>query len=99
MEQQDGTCTSKPCTLLEAVNIYKNLFFEERCFLHKAILGQGPYILAPGFEHLGITETKFSRMNIEQRREILARVDPFLKPGNIEHCIANGLLLELATNC
>ena len=98
MLSQDGACTTKPCTLMEAVQIYKDLVFEERCFLHQAIIGCGPYGLAPNFKHFGIDEIKFCQMSVEEKRQALAKLDPFLKQKNIQPFIANGLLSKILDN-
>ncbi len=64
---------------MEAVQIYKDLVFEERCFLHQAVIERGPYTLAPDFKQFGIDEIKFCQMSMEEKRQALAKIDPFLK--------------------
>jgi hypothetical protein len=92
MLNQNGTCITKPCTLMEAVEIYKDLVFEERCFLHQAVIGHGPYALAPEFVQFGLDEIALCAMNIEQKRQVLAKLDPFLKQTQIQPFLANDLL-------
>ena len=64
MLSQDGACITKPCTLLDAVEIYRDLVFEERRFLHQAMIGHRPYALAPDFVKFGVEEIEFCAMNI-----------------------------------
>ncbi len=94
----NGAFIAKPLTLQEGVELYKSLVLEERCFIHKAIIGKGPYTLASGYENLYVSEPDFCQMTIEQKRLVLSKVDPFLKIPNIQPSIANGLLLSLTNN-
>ena len=84
MLNQNGACITKPCTLMEAVEIAKDLVFEGRCFLHQAVIGHGPYALAPEFVQFGLDEIALCAMNIEQKRQVLAKLDPFLKQTQIQ---------------
>ena len=72
MLTQNGGCTTKLSSLVEAVEIYKDPVFEEHCFLHQAVIGSGPYTLAPGFQQVGIEEVKFCEMSFEEKRQALA---------------------------
>jgi hypothetical protein len=98
MLTQNGACTTKPCTLMEAVQIYKDLVFEERCFLQQAIIGHGPYTLAADFKQFGIDEIKFCQMSMEEKRQALGKIDLFLKHKNIQPFIANELLSNILDN-
>ncbi len=56
------------------------------------MIGHGPYALAPEFVQFGLDEIAFCAMNIEQKRQVLAKLDPFLKQTQIQPFLANDLL-------
>ena len=65
------------CSWLEAIQTYQAMLHETRNNLQRAIIGRGPFQLAPDFAHLECEE-RWMVMTPEERRKHLAKLDPFV---------------------
>ena len=72
------------CTLFEACQIYNGMLEETRRNIHRAVLGQGPYRLAPDHSSLRVDPYKWKELNEKQRMRKLRKLDSRigLKDGN-----------------
>ena len=63
---------------MEAIEIYKTMLQEARNNIQRAVIGKGPFQLAPEFSHLECSDQQWMEMTPEERRKHLAKFDPFV---------------------
>ena len=62
-----------------AIKVYKCMVDEVRENIRLAVIGKGPYRLSPEAEHLQMSHQGWSKLSPEERRQHLAKLDPFSK--------------------
>lgn len=63
-EKEPGVKTSE-CSWVEAIEIYKTMLQEARNNIKRAVIGKGPFQLAPEFSHLECSDQQWMEMTPE----------------------------------
>lgn len=74
-ENEPGVKTSE-CSSVEATETYKTMLQEARHNIQRAVIGKGPFKLAPEFSQLECSEQQWTKMTSEECRKHLAKFDP-----------------------
>ena len=67
------------CSMAEAGTIYHNMLEQTRRNIHRAVIGLGPYRLAPSFSHYQISPTAWTQMSGREKATRLKWLDPKYK--------------------
>ena len=67
------------CTMAEAGKIYHNMLEQTRRNIHRAIIGLGPYRLAPEFADRTISPTSWNKLSEKEKTARLKWLDPKYK--------------------
>ena len=76
---QPGYGNNLKCSWVEAIDIYQNLVTQISQNVQLSVVDKGPYELAPRFRHLKMTHQAWTKLNLEERRRHLARIDSLSK--------------------
>ena len=63
---------------MEAIEIYKTMLQEAKNNIQRAVIGKGPFQLAPEFSHLQCSDQQWMEMTLKERRKHLAKFYPFV---------------------
>ena len=74
---------SKQCSLSEAIEIYKDFLEEYNRNAQRAIIGVGPYKLAPKFESFLIPAGRWAQMTTDERRRKIALFNDACMPMSL----------------
>ena len=88
-EKEPGVKTSE-CSWVEAIEIYKTMLQEAKNNRQRAVIGKGPFQLAPEFSHLECSDQQWMEMTLKERRKHLAKFDPFV--GIDKLCTSDAML-------
>lgn len=72
-----------------AITVYKKMVDEVRENIRLAVIGRGPYKLSPAAQHLQMSQQGWSKLSPEERRQHLAKLDPFSKGACITYAHYN----------
>ena len=72
------------------IEIYKTMLQEARSNIQRAVIGKGPFQLAPAFSHLECSDQQWMEKTPEERRKHLAKLDPFV--GIDKLCTSDAML-------
>ena len=62
---------------IAAITVYQKTVDEVRKNIRLAVIGRGPYRLSPEAQHLQMLQQGWSKLSPEERRQHLAKLDPF----------------------
>jgi len=68
---------------VEGIQIYERLVAEISQNIQLSVVDKGPYELAPRVHHLTMSHQEWTKLNLEERRRHLAKVDPLSKAANL----------------
>ena len=63
------------CTWVEAILHYEEMVGAVNRDKRRAVIAKGAYLLSSEYEHLYLSQLRWSKMSIEQKRALLAKVD------------------------
>ena len=72
-----------------AITVYKKMVDEVRENIRLAVIGRGPYKLSLAAQHLQMSQQGWSKLSPEERRQHLAKLDPFSKGACITYAHNN----------
>lgn len=82
-----GMVNNLKCSWGEVIDVYQKLVTEISQNVQLSVIDKGPYKLAPAFIHLTMTHKAWSKLNVEERRRHLARIDPLSKVPHTVTCL------------
>lgn len=85
--------------MAEACQLYKEMLDETRRNIHRAVLGMGPYKLAPGYESVQTDPTKWQQLTSTQKRTKLRTIDRKVQIAEVSNFTSDHLNFTLHTEC